>query len=75
MYPTVLTNHPITSKQVINKYQCKLNDMANSVLNNYKFGTSLKVDKLAYLKIKNLLSLASIHSNTTYALNHLYKLV
>lgn len=59
MYLSALTNHPFTKAEIIELYNKKLNNIGDVVLVKQRFGIDRKVNKLMFLKIKNLLPVIS----------------
>lgn len=76
MYKNVLTDNKYTKCKVESVYVDKLNKMADKIVSNHRFGTKHRIDKLLFIKIKNLLNiLRDTTDNRTIFLNQLMNVI
>ena len=77
MYQNVLINDLFTIDQVNKKYNDSLIELGNKVLANFKFGVEPKVNKLSFIRLKNLVKILSndFINKDTKVLNKLVSLI
>lgn len=69
MYQNVLANLELTSSSVENSYIKKLINIGDNIMVRHRFGIKSKIDRLAFIKIKNLLPYLRNDIQTTRSLN------
>jgi hypothetical protein len=55
MYQSALTSHELTKGRIISLYRGKLLSLGNKVMAEHRYGIKSKIDRIAFLKAKNLL--------------------
>jgi hypothetical protein len=66
MQPSVFNNSFLTKKDIKLKYTNKLISMGDKISNSQKFGVNNTVDKVSFIKIKNLLPFVDELDNINY---------
>lgn len=66
MNPAVFNNIELTSNNVYKKYTDSLSNMGDKIVNTQKFGIANKVNKLEFIRIKNLLPFIKTTDNLNF---------
>lgn len=66
MNPSVFNNIELTSKEVYKKYTDSLSNMGDKISNTHKYGVANKLNKLEFIRIKNLLPFVKTADNLNF---------
>lgn len=72
MYQNVLNNNAITKQKVITEWLETLNEQANRLVINAKYGSLIQIDRTAFLKLKAIETAVYNNTGKPNILNTLY---